>query len=132
MSGIAQDVASLVLEELKRGDGPRSVELWLGRAERWADTTLVVIEPRVEKGRIKLDVFTQNGHRRDERRQTGLTVDGAFQLAIASARTEGGSSLCAGIYKDGGWPPVMQVYVPLDKDGETEETLRRLVRAVSE
>ena len=38
----------------------------------------------------------------------------------------------AGVYKDREWPPVAEVFVPLDKEEEAEATLRRLVRAVRE
>ena len=62
MAGLAHDVAGLVHEELKRDDGPRSVELRLGRAEQYASDPLVVIAPSVDKGRTKLDVYTQWGH----------------------------------------------------------------------
>lgn len=132
MSGIAQDVASLVLEELKRGDGPRSVELRLGKFERGADYPVVVIEPRVEKGRIKLDVFTQYGNRCEWRTASGLSVEGAFQLAIADAQARGFHGVSACIHKDRGEDPVANVHVPLDNREKIEETLRRLVRAVSE
>ena len=65
MAGLAEDVAGLVLEELKRNDGPRMVELRLGKAEQYASDPLVVIAPSVEKGRTKLDVYTQWGSKTD-------------------------------------------------------------------
>ena len=132
MSGLAEDVAGLVIEELKRGDGPRSVELRLGKAERFAADPLVVIAPRVEKGRTKLDVYTQWGHECDERKAAGLSVDGALHLAIADAQARGYQGVSAGVYKDCEWPPVAEVWVPLGEEAEVEATLRRLVRAVSE
>ena len=45
MAGLAEDVAGLVIEELKRDDGPRSVELRLGKAEQYAADPLLVIAP---------------------------------------------------------------------------------------
>ena len=47
------------------GDGPRSVELRLGEAERYSTDPLVVIAPRVETGSTKLDVYTQWGSKTD-------------------------------------------------------------------
>ena len=132
MAGLAHDVAGLVLEELKRGDGPRSVELRLGKAEQYAADPLVVIAPHVEKGRTKLDVYTQWGHECERRKESGLSVDGAVHLALADAQAKGHHGVLAGVYKDRQWPPVAEVWVPLEKEEEAEATLRRLVRAVSE
>ena len=132
MVGLAHDVAGLVLEELKRGDGPRMVELRLGKAEQYAADPLVVIAPSVDKGRTRLDVFTQWGHDCEGRKAAGLSVEGAFQLAIADAQARGYQGVSAGVYKDCEWPPVAEVWVPLGEEAEAEATLRRLVRAVSE
>ena len=132
MAGLAEDVAGLVLEELKRDDGPRSVELRLGKAEQYAADPLLVIAPSVDKGRTKLDVYTQWGHECEGRKAAGLSVDGAVHLALADAQARGHHGVLAGIYKDREWPPVAEVWVPLDKEEEAEATLRRLVRAVSE
>ena len=132
MAGLAHDVAGLVLEELKRGDGPRSVELRLGKAEQYAADPLLVIAPSVDKGRTKLDVYTQWGHECEGRKASGLSVDGALHLALADAQARGHHGVLAGIYKDREWPPVAEVWVPLDKEEETEATLRRLVKVVRE
>lgn len=132
MTGLAQDVADLVIEELKCDDGPRLVELRLGKAERFAADLLIVIAPCVDKGLVKLDVYTQLGHDSEERKAAGLSVDGGLHLAIADAQARGHHGVLAGVYKDREWPPVAEIWVPLDKEEETEATLRRLVRAVSE
>ena len=89
MAGLAEDVAGLVLEELKRDDGPRSVELRLGKAEQYAADPLLVIAPSVDKGRTKLDVYTQWGHECEGRKASGLSVDGALHLALADAQASG-------------------------------------------
>ena len=71
-------------------------------------------------------------HECEGRKATGLSVDGALHLALADAQARGHHGVLAGIYKDREWPPVAEVWVPLEKEEEAEATLRRLVRAVSE
>ena len=141
MTGIAQDVAGLVIEELKRGDGPRRVELRLGNAERYTDPQLVILAPRVENGLVKVDVFAQYGHDSEERTALGLSIDGALELAIADAQARGYTAVLAGLYNNDEElfkRPVTQTYVPFERQGGPEatperclETLRRLVKAVS-
>lgn len=142
MPGLAEDVAGLVLEELKRDDGIRRVELRLGNAERYTTPQLVVLAPRVENGLVKLDVFAQYGHDSEERTALGLSIDGALQLAIADAQARGYTAVLAGLYNNDGElfkRPVTHTYVPFERQDGSEATpetclatLRRLVRAVSE
>ena len=62
----------------------------------------------------------------------GAASEGGEKRENAGRRVDVANFIYEVVYKDREWPPVAEIWVPFDKEEETEATLRRLVRAVSE
>ena len=99
--GVASDEARLVIDELRREDGPMPLCVHLGATNNYDEGPVAIVKPTFVNGHITHHVGYQEGHNRREATYfVRMALDAILRIAVVQAKSTGRCGVEVGLYRN--------------------------------